>query len=82
MQFTAIFVQGHGDFIVVYVEEFANIVTQGKTMEDARRRVIEAVQLMLDFAREETEEVIAKRRVLLREKITVGSDAADGKIDG
>ena len=77
LQFTAIYVQGD-TFIVAFVEEFPNIVTQGKTLEQARARVIEAVQLMLEMAREEAEECTAGKRVLLRETLDIG----DSKVDG
>lgn len=71
MQFTAVYVEGDSGYIVVFVEEFPAIVTQGKTMEQARKRVREAVALLIDAHRETTRDRLADRETLLAETLTI-----------
>ena len=58
--------------MVAFVEEFPTIVTQGKTVEEARERAIDAVRILLEMAREECAESTSDRPILLRETLTVG----------
>jgi len=75
MRFTAVYVNGDSGWIVAFVEEFPNIVTQGKTIEEARDRVIDAVRIMLEIGREECAESTSDRPILLRE--TLSADPAE-----
>lgn len=38
-----------------YIKEMRGVISQGETIEDARVNLIEALELMLDFEREEFE---------------------------
>ena len=72
MTLHAVYVMGDGGWVVAFVEEFSNIVTQGRTLEEARRRIREAVDDLLEASRELTEERISDRTVvLLRESFDV-----------
>lgn len=73
MRFTAVYVHGDSGYIVAFVEEFPNIVTQGKTMEQARERVREAIALTIEAHREMLHERLAAagKTVILREELTV-----------
>lgn len=57
-KFTAVF-EKEGDWWIGYVEELPGANTQGKTLEEARENLIEAVQLVIEanreIARRETE---------------------------
>ena len=77
MKFTAVFVEGDSGFVVALVEEIPAIVTQGKTIDDARARVRSAIRIMLEEYREQMAEHTYDRRVLLRETIEVDDDHAD-----
>lgn len=67
--FTAVFEQD-GEWWIGYVEELPGANTQGKTLEEARENLKEAIQLVLEANRE-----IARRefegQTVLREEILV-----------
>ncbi len=63
MQFTAVFKkfpQGYAAF----VEELPGANTQGETLEEARRNLAEAVQLVLEANRQRAEECLAGEEVI------------------
>ena len=68
-QFTAVFEQ-HDKWWIGYVEELPGANTQGKTLDEARRNLKEAVQLIIEANRE-----IARRETkgksVVREELTV-----------
>lgn len=51
-QFTAVFERGDGDWWIAYVEELPGANTQGKTLEEARENLREAVHLTIEANRE------------------------------
>jgi predicted RNase H-like HicB family nuclease len=51
MPLTATYVQD-GDWIVAWIEEIPGVATQGKTIEEARENLREALQLTLEARRE------------------------------
>jgi len=67
--FTGIF-ERVGDWYMAYVEELPGANTQGKTLEEARENLREAVELILQSNRELTEKELTGKRVI-REKIKV-----------
>jgi predicted RNase H-like HicB family nuclease len=67
--FTAIF-QKHGDWYIGYVEELPGANTQGKTLEEARDNLREAIELVLLANRELAERELDGKDVI-REQITV-----------
>ena len=60
---TAVFEKSpHG--YIGYVEELPGANTQGKTLEETRKNLIEAVQLILEANRQLSEEEIAGKEVI------------------
>lgn len=67
--FTAVF-ERIGEWYIAYVEELPGANTQGRTLEEARENLREAIQLVLEANRELTERELAGKTVI-REPITV-----------
>ncbi len=67
--FTAVY-KKMGDWYVAYVEELPGANTQGKTLDEARANLREAVQLILETNRQLAEEQDTDKDVL-REELTV-----------
>jgi len=69
-KFTAVFERDEGDWWIGYVEELPGANTQGRTLEEARENLKEAVSLVLEANRE-----IARResegRDVIREPLEV-----------
>jgi len=70
--FTAVFVDGEDGWIVGYIEELPGALTQGRTVEEAERRIHGAVKLILDANRKFTAAAFHDARVVHRLAITVG----------
>ena len=63
MTLTAVFEKSpHG--YIGYVEELPGANTQGKTIEEAKKNLIEAIQLVLEANRQLAEEEIAARETI------------------
>jgi predicted RNase H-like HicB family nuclease len=69
MSFTAIY-QKVPEGYIAFVEELPGANTQGKTLEEARENLKEAVKLVLETYRQLTEEEIAGKEVI-REEIKI-----------
>ncbi len=71
MRFTAVFEQV-GDWWIAYVEELPGANTQGRTLEEARENLQEAVRLLIQANRE-----LARRQAqgtqVIREEIVVNA---------
>lgn len=67
MSFTAIF-QKVPEGYIGFVEELPGANTQGKTLEEARKNLKEAIRLVLEANKQLAEEEIAGKNVI-REKI-------------
>jgi predicted RNase H-like HicB family nuclease len=67
--FTAVFEQD-GPWWIAYVEELPGANSQGATIEEARENLKEAIQLVLETNREQSQQEIAHKSVI-REPITV-----------
>ena len=63
MQFTAVFQKFHEGY-AAFVEELPGANSQGKTLEEARRNLSEAVQLVLETNRILAEEELAGKDVI------------------
>ncbi len=63
MKFTAVY-QEVPEGYVAFVEELPGANTQGKTLEEARTNLAEAVELVLEANRQLAEEAIAGREVI------------------
>jgi len=57
-EFTAIF-EKHGDWYIGYVEEIPGVNPQGKTLEEVRENLKEALKLIIETNRELMEKGIA-----------------------
>ena len=71
MAFTAVFKKLPEGY-AAFVEELPGANTQGKTLEEARRNLAEAVQLVLEANRELAEESLAGEEVI-REPLVLPS---------
>ncbi len=58
MQFTAVYIQVPEGY-VAYVEELPGANTQGETLDEARRNLVEAVDLVLEANRERSSRELA-----------------------
>ena len=63
MKLTAVFQKVAGGY-VAFVEELPGANTQGRTLAEARRNLIEAVALVMEANRELAEESLAGKRVI------------------
>jgi len=68
-KFTAVFEQ-EGEWWIGYVEELPGANTQGRTLEEARENLKEAVQLILEANRELVRRQIGGKNVI-REELLV-----------
>ena len=59
-----------GDFYAAYAEELPGANTQGRTVEEAKENLKEAIELIIE-ANKELSRKIVKKKKLLREKIFV-----------
>ncbi len=69
MQFTAVF-EKFPEGYAAFVEELPGANTQGKTLEEARTNLVEAVELILESNRQLAEESLAGHEVI-REPLAV-----------
>jgi predicted RNase H-like HicB family nuclease len=69
-RFTAVF-ERDGDWWIAYVEELPGANTQGRTLEEARENLKEAIALVLQANRELTEHEIAEAGPLSKEEVVV-----------
>jgi len=68
-KFTAVFEQ-HGEWWIAYVEELPGANTQGRTLEEARENLKEAVRLIIEANRELARQA-AEGKQVIREQIVV-----------
>jgi predicted RNase H-like HicB family nuclease len=54
MRFTAIIEKSDDGFYVGQVQEFPEAISQGKTIEELKNNLFDALQLVIDCQREET----------------------------
>ena len=71
LELTAVFEQVPEGY-VAYVEELPGANTQGKTLDEARANLAEAVELVLEANRVLAEERLGTRQVI-REQLVIGS---------
>ncbi|MDQ2787942.1 MAG: type II toxin-antitoxin system HicB family antitoxin [Chloroflexota bacterium] len=65
-KFTAVF-QRDGDWWIGFVEELPGANTQGRTLDEARENLVEAVHLVLEANREITRREMTGREVIREE---------------
>ncbi len=69
-QFTATFERA-GEWWIGYVEELPGANTQGRTLEEARENLREAIRLILETQREIIQQEVKDAKQVVRESITV-----------
>ena len=62
--YTAIFERGEDGWWVASCLEMSEAITQGKTIEEARENLKDAIQLLLEVRREEAEKELEGRDVI------------------
>ena len=72
-EFTAVYARD-GDWIVAWVQEVPGALTQGRTIEEARENLQEAISMMLESLRERSDADPCAPEIL-RERITVAPAA-------
>ena len=70
MSFTAIIEKTTDGYYVGQVQEVPAAISQGKTIEELKQNLLEALQLVLDYQREETNDNY-KGRKIIRRKLNV-----------
>ncbi len=69
MRFTAVYVEAEEGWIVGYVPEIPGAHGQGRTVEEARESLREALGMVLGDNRERTQKNFGRLRVIFRERI-------------
>lgn len=67
--FTAVF-EDRGKWVIGYVEELPGANTQGKTLEEARENLKEALHMVINSYRKEVEREIKGKKVI-REQLSI-----------
>jgi predicted RNase H-like HicB family nuclease len=70
-EFTAVY-EKRGKWYVAYIEEIPGVNTQGRTLNEARTNLKEALKLILEANRELTHRSIVAKEVI-KEPILIGS---------
>ena len=63
-QYTAIFERGEDGWWVASCQEMPEAITQGETIEEARKNLKDAIQLLLEVRREDAEKELEGRDVI------------------
>jgi predicted RNase H-like HicB family nuclease len=69
--FTAIYEEAEEGGYIGYIAELPGANTQGETIEEVRENLLEAVQLILEANRCESESRLAKGAKVTRERLTL-----------
>ena len=72
MNLTAVYVRD-GDWIAAWIEEIPGINTQGATLEEAQENLRDALALMLEVRREDSEKQLQGQVVVHRDQIAMGA---------
>jgi predicted RNase H-like HicB family nuclease len=68
---TAIYEEAEEGGYIGYIAELPGANTQGETIEEVRENLLEAVQLILEANRSESERRLAKGAKVTRERLTL-----------
>lgn len=71
MKLTAIIEEGENGWLVGQIEEIPTVISQGKTMEELKNNLLDALQLFLSTQKELTEKDYLGRNVTREEIIVV-----------
>jgi len=67
MKFTAIIEKGENDWYVGQIEEVPAAISQGKTIEELKDNLLDALRLILDTNKEITEKEYSGKQVIIEE---------------
>ncbi|TFF40821.1 type II toxin-antitoxin system HicB family antitoxin [Mucilaginibacter psychrotolerans] len=67
MKFTAIIEQGENGWYVGQIEEVPAAISQGKTLEELRDNLLDALRLIMDTNKEITEKEYIGKKVIIEE---------------
>lgn len=71
LRLTAIYEEAGEGGYVGYIAELPGANTQGETLDEVRENLLEAVQMILDANREESEKRVANSQNVTRESLTL-----------
>ena len=71
LNLTAIYEEAEEGGYIGYIAELPGANTQGETIEEVRENLLEAVQLILDANRDESERRLSKGAKVTRERLTL-----------
>lgn len=74
-ELTAVF-EEHGDWYVAYLEEIPGVNTQGKTKEEARANLEDALNIFLEANRELARQSLSGREHVIEERFALVERAA------
>ena len=66
MNYTAIIEKSEDGWYVGQVQEIPEAVAQGKTIEELKQNLLEALKLVIDFHREQTNNLYQGRKIIKR----------------
>jgi len=67
MKFTAIIEQGENGWLVGQVEEVPAAISQGKTVDELKENLLDALRLILDTNKEITQQEYSGKQVIIEE---------------
>jgi predicted RNase H-like HicB family nuclease len=67
MKFTAIIEQGENGWLVGQVEEVPAAISQGKTVDELKENLLDALRLILDTNKEITQQGYSGKQVIIEE---------------
>jgi len=71
LNLTAIYEEADEGGFIGYIAELPGANTQGETLDEVRENLLEAVQMILEANREESERRLAKGARVKRERVTL-----------
>lgn len=71
LNLTAVYEEAQEGGYIGYIAELPGANTQGETLDEVRENLLEAVQMILEANREESERRLAKGTKVTRERLTL-----------
>jgi predicted RNase H-like HicB family nuclease len=71
IKFTAIFEEDPEGGYIGYVEEFPGVNTQGDTLDEVKENLLDALEMMVQVLREQTEKLIKNKKNVIREELHI-----------
>lgn len=71
LRLTAVFVPAEEGGFTAYIEEIRGVVSEGNTLEEAEKNLIDALELMLEAEREETKDILKSKKPIIRREFAI-----------